>query len=810
MLTPSLAANLPRALGLLQAATIQPGQTAPISGLVRTLLPVLEALQKQGIGSTALQTAVNVLKGEDSVRGPDLPAEYSSAALGTLMRELRGANLERLLDNQPEMVEAAVASSFSDDDLAARADELDRLLAGLATSPGPTIIVRRPRARVDARRVLVTVGDPDPEHLDVGEALTPFGPLDTTWQAATRNRDVVAFQARDAGFVRWAGREGGRDQWVRRSEDASLDGRPVTVDEIDAEWGDWVRARAGVRDLPRSPAVEGLVADFGGWVPEYMREGLMTAMGLDSRGLKGSPFENQRVFLRKPGLHAKIFLFAALRAFLALGAPPSRFVRARDFGISYATAFDGYDQTRLLLDATRSHVGPSLTPEQAVDRVLASVAAAGGTTLDEEALRRIRGEVMTAVNAPGKPKQLAIMQDPFLSFMLANMAPGVVANMIGPAGDFRALGARGVYDKVVGRPFDPRRGADTLGAFSVEKGACASGAAALHIARKFLRGDSGEVPPGLMLVGSADTSLEPLDEPVVSKGFAKEAPMSRERLRQLGLSPAQASRPFMSDAGGLVCAEGAGAVMVTSLYNAIRWGLPYTGVVVGSGQRLGQGGKAHESGVNDGIINVLMDIFKMAFLAHGYDPQDFTTVLAHGTSTGPSNIEEPKALWTVLHALGYQGQMDLYASKGLMGHTMGASSMIDLLLGLMIMSTGVVPGLHNFDPDKMDPRITDPGNEHNAVADFRQHLLFSPETRAWRRGGVIGVSEGFGSTNAGFGVMPADPENDMERYPGISAAMRADYRSKRTASEAERREMFDRYRRGQISHREVAAWARYL
>ncbi|GEM_PF-6332817 len=747
MFAPPIERVLPEALSFIQSSR----DAGVVRKLVAQVSPLLKDLyDNAGVGSQRLSRLLAGLAQEKSVR------DYSEGSLRQLTEALRDDGIVSLLTSNPEIIERGLRS-IPEENLREIAAQLD-MMTSPPESRGPSIIRHRPL--VDARGALVTAGTRDMP----GELVSPCGDLLATWQEMLGSDSAIFERARNAGYVV----QNAEGRWVRRlpgdpEKGEMIEGDPITEPQLRDECGDELE-KYGIRDLPRGPEVERLRADFAGYVPDYMRNSLMSQLGLTGKSLNGasSPLTTQSLFLNQAGKAAEFFLYSVVGALLAFGNYSlSHFFSPQEVGFGHGTCFDAVDKVVELSDACRAG------------------------------------------------KKINIQMTQALPWQLQGMPLAALANLLGPVGDYQDK-AQDVFADIVGRDMNPEVGARTLADYLEVTGACATGAMVLHYARKaLLKGDRGEMMARLMILGASDAALANLAHPFISTGFGQAVASTETRLNA-GLHPRQMSRPYDKRSAGLVIGEGGAALPgVLSFYDAVIRGIPYTSKVVATSVRLGQGGKRHEAGVNEGIVNALLSVFRTAWQSHGISPSAFKTVLAHGTSTGPSNIEETKALWHVLTRLGYKDQIDIYASKGKLAHGMGVSSFFDALFCLMIFITKLLPGLHNFNPDEIDEAITNPKNEKNGLADFRERINFSNQTRPYRGGPIVLLSEGFGSANAVVALDPEDVEHDLRMYSGLPRSAIEDYPKRKADHEAMVREEVDYYRRGRLSGRKILERIRY-
>jgi 3-oxoacyl-[acyl-carrier-protein] synthase II len=157
--------------------------------------------------------------------------------------------------------------------------------------------------------------------------------------------------------------------------------------------------------------------------------------------------------------------------------------------------------------------------------------------------------------------------------------------------------------------------------------------------------------------------------------------------------PSETPRPFDQDRDGTVCGEGSGALVLESEASAKQRGAMILGELAGfatfsSGE--------HMSRVTEKELAAGMDRF---FRETGISPAEVDYINAHGTGTILGDIAESLALEKVFNAAGYHPYVS--SLKGHLGHTLGASAALELIVCLEMIKQGrLAPtkNLQNFDP----------------------------------------------------------------------------------------------------------------
>jgi 3-oxoacyl-[acyl-carrier-protein] synthase II len=196
--------------------------------------------------------------------------------------------------------------------------------------------------------------------------------------------------------------------------------------------------------------------------------------------------------------------------------------------------------------------------------------------------------------------------------------------------------------------------------------ACASSTAAMGYALDLVRAGHAHV----VIVGGTDTVSQTL-----MAGF--------NALRSLSGEPCA---PF-STPSGINLGEGAGVLVVERLDRALDRG------AVGEAEILGYGlsGDAHHATApeqtGDGVRQVLEEALKDA----GLPPQKIDYLSAHGTGTDANDIAESRGTAKV-----FGRSVPISSCKSFLGHTLGASGVIETIITLVAARRGMLPPTANF------------------------------------------------------------------------------------------------------------------
>ncbi|OLD07947.1 MAG: hypothetical protein AUI90_08200, partial [Deltaproteobacteria bacterium 13_1_40CM_3_69_14] len=217
-------------------------------------------------------------------------------------------------------------------------------------------------------------------------------------------------------------------------------------------------------------------------------------------------------------------------------------------------------------------------------------------------------------------------------------------------------------------------------------------------------------------------------------------------------------RPFDAAADGFLMGEGAGAVILKRLDDALRDGDRVYAIV--------RGASANNDGRSEGPMTPRqggqLEALRMAYRDAGVAPTSIGFVEAHGTATTVGDVVEVGALRTLFDEAGWStrkgARTALGSVKANIGHTMSASGIAGLIKTAL--------ALHHR---KLPPQ---PGvAEENPKLELAAGPFFLPKTElAWESDGQprrAGVSSfGFGGTNAHLVLEEArEPAAPRRRLP---------------------------------------------
>lgn len=249
--------------------------------------------------------------------------------------------------------------------------------------------------------------------------------------------------------------------------------------------------------------------------------------------------------------------------------------------------------------------------------------------------------------------------------------------------------------------------------------ACASATDAMGEALKAIQFDDADV----MCTGGTEAALTPMG----ISGFS-----NMRALSERNDDPKRASRPFDRDRDGFVLSEGSGFLVFEELEHAKARGAKIYAEVLGYGASADAGHITHPNENGLGAARAMVRALADAHLS----PQDIGYINAHGTSTTLGDQAETVAVKTVFKDLAHK--VSISSTKSQLGHLIGASGGVELVLSILAMRDSLIPPTINYE-------TPDPACD----------LDYTPnKPRERRLTAAMSNSFGFGGHNASIIVAP--------------------------------------------------------
>jgi 3-oxoacyl-[acyl-carrier-protein] synthase II len=208
--------------------------------------------------------------------------------------------------------------------------------------------------------------------------------------------------------------------------------------------------------------------------------------------------------------------------------------------------------------------------------------------------------------------------------------------------------------------------------------ACASAANAIGDAFKIIQDGHADV----MVTGGSEAAITHMG----LGGFA-----SMRALSTRNDDPAHASRPFDRDRDGFVLAEGAGILILEDEALARRRGARIYAELLGYGMSADGSHITAPDEQGRGAARAMKLCLEDARLP--LDAVDY--INAHGTSTQLGDLAETRAMKTVFGPLARRLQIS--STKSQLGHLLGASGGVELIISALAIDRGMLPPTVNLD-----------------------------------------------------------------------------------------------------------------
>ncbi|MDT8339962.1 MAG: beta-ketoacyl-ACP synthase II [Longimicrobiales bacterium] len=233
--------------------------------------------------------------------------------------------------------------------------------------------------------------------------------------------------------------------------------------------------------------------------------------------------------------------------------------------------------------------------------------------------------------------------------------------------------------------------------------ACASSAHAIGEGlRAIQRGDAKRV-----LAGGTEATITPM----TIAGFAAMKAMTTRND-----DPAGASRPFDAGRDGFLIGEGAGALVLESLEEALARDAPILAELAGYGAT----GDAYHITSPPPEHAGAQEAMRLALADAGAGTGDVDYINAHGTSTPMNDEHETAAIKAVLGKRAYE--VVVGSTKSMTGHLLGAAGAVEGVVCAQVVRDGRIPPTINF--SEPDPAC-DLDYAHHGAVEREVHLALS-------------------------------------------------------------------------------------
>jgi 3-oxoacyl-[acyl-carrier-protein] synthase II len=211
--------------------------------------------------------------------------------------------------------------------------------------------------------------------------------------------------------------------------------------------------------------------------------------------------------------------------------------------------------------------------------------------------------------------------------------------------------------------------------------ACASAANAIGDAMNAIRHNVADV----MITGGSEAAITRMG----IAGFS-----NMKALSERNDAPQKASRPFDADRDGFVLAEGAGILVIEELEHAKKRGAHIHAELVGYGASADGGHITQPDEQGTGAAKAM----ELALRDAEIDVKKIGYINAHGTSTPLGDAAETHAIKRIFGEHAYK--LAVSSTKSQLGHLLGASGGVELIISILALRDGLIPPTINYDtPD---------------------------------------------------------------------------------------------------------------
>lgn len=151
-------------------------------------------------------------------------------------------------------------------------------------------------------------------------------------------------------------------------------------------------------------------------------------------------------------------------------------------------------------------------------------------------------------------------------------------------------------------------------------------------------------------------------------------------------------RPFAADRKGTILGEGCGVLTIESYQSSVKRRMQCLASVTGYSSAFGSDGKS--SGPTAYAFGNAM---KGALDSSGLNPSDIDLIIAHGDGTISGDKNEIDAIHEIFADC--IDKVNVFSSKGALGHLLAGAPVVDIILGISMLESGIIPPTITSSPD---------------------------------------------------------------------------------------------------------------
>ena len=179
--------------------------------------------------------------------------------------------------------------------------------------------------------------------------------------------------------------------------------------------------------------------------------------------------------------------------------------------------------------------------------------------------------------------------------------------------------------------------------------------------------------------------------------FANTNVLIKRKTNRFNETPEEASCPFNLNRNGFVMSEGAGVMVLETFENAERRNAKIYGEVLGGALNADASHITNPSG--DGAFRCM----KLALDNCQLKPEHIQYINAHSTSTPAGDLAEINAIKKLFNTNSPNNDIYISSMKGALGHLLGASGAVELILTAFAGQEKIIPPSINI--KQLDPEL---------------------------------------------------------------------------------------------------------
>jgi 3-oxoacyl-[acyl-carrier-protein] synthase II len=199
-------------------------------------------------------------------------------------------------------------------------------------------------------------------------------------------------------------------------------------------------------------------------------------------------------------------------------------------------------------------------------------------------------------------------------------------------------------------------------------------------------------------------------------------------LNTSGENTGRACQPFGANRKGTILGEGCGVVCLELESAAKKRGIPCLAAVTGYGFAFGRDGEGAPAPSAKALRQSMAKALERANLG----PADIDVIIAHGEGTERGDRNELEAIEHLFSDC--VDRVTVFSSKGTVGHLLAGAPVVDMILGLSMVKTGLIPPTQCSRPD---PSIRFRFANQGALSVHARRIMINCQSNEGQAGSLI-------------------------------------------------------------------------